>query len=156
MLCSLTTSSFHCRGLQRGAHIPQQFRPAGPLSRNARTGLALFIPKLSFSGFRSTCHVNLRETRLYIIYHLSPNGILFLKVNGKSSKPNSSCLDKFAVSSMWSSRLLSEKMHLLCCLWFLISMTCPLPEMKSVFVLTVSSLRVLLQLEGQGGGFILC
>lgn len=31
-------------------------------------------------------------------------------------------------------------------------MTCPLPEMKSVFVLTVSSLRVLLQLEGRGGG----
>lgn len=35
-------------------------------------------------------------------------------------------------------------------------MTCPLPEMKSVFVLTVSSLRVLLQLEGQGGGDLFC
>lgn len=31
-------------------------------------------------------------------------------------------------------------------------MACPLPEMKSVFVLTVSSLRVLWQLEGRGGG----
>lgn len=35
-------------------------------------------------------------------------------------------------------------------------MTCPLPEMKSVFVLTVSSLRVLLQLEGRGGGDLFC
>lgn len=37
-------------------------------------------------------------------------------------------------------------------------MTCPLPEMKSVFVLTVSSLKVLLQLEGrgEGGGDLFC